>query len=200
MSNDKHFLEAALQNLEATVDLLVDNELTRAIPVVGTAFKIAKGIDDLRSRALLAKLTAFVREPALCSDRSRTLLQERLVANPESEQRIGEALFLVLEQCTDLSKPAMLARVFSAYLRGEVNESGLRRMSHAIGIAFPDDLAALVNSQGDGWNSEGGLWMQPLFAAGLATASPGGAWDTLNRIDYRLSPLGQELRRLLQPM
>lgn len=57
---DRPLLEALLTNVEAITDSLTDNEAVRSVPVIGTAFKVCKGLDDLRSRTLAAKLERFL--------------------------------------------------------------------------------------------------------------------------------------------
>jgi hypothetical protein len=63
-TRERNFLEAFLTNAEVALDSLSDNDAVRSVPVVGTALKICKGLDDLRSRALMAKLEAFLSDPA----------------------------------------------------------------------------------------------------------------------------------------
>lgn len=58
---ERNFLEAFLEGGEAAIDLMTENEAVKAVPVVGTAIKLLKGFDDMRSRALAAKLTKFLR-------------------------------------------------------------------------------------------------------------------------------------------
>lgn len=145
---ERNFLEAFLQNAEAMIDLATENEATRAVPIIGTAFKIAKGIDDLRSRALAARLAAFVQEPALQSSRAKDLLRESVATGRASGEKIGETLFLVLERTTDLSKPSLLAKVFLAYLDKVISADDLRRIAHVMDISYIDDLLHLLEING----------------------------------------------------
>ena len=64
---ERNLLEAALLNIEVVVDAATTNDAIASIPVIGTAFKVCKAIDDIRARALAAKLHGFVSEPGLRS-------------------------------------------------------------------------------------------------------------------------------------
>ena len=117
---ERNFLEAALEAGEAALDLLTDNEAVKAVPVIGTAVKLLKGVDDLRDRALAAKLETFIRHPSLQSDQVREKLKHGISSSEEEAIKVGEMLFLVLDKMTDLEKPRLLARVFRAYLDGVI--------------------------------------------------------------------------------
>lgn len=194
---DRNFLEAFLENAEAMTDLVTDNEAVRSIPVIGTAFKIAKGIDDVRSRALIAKLTKFISEPALQSNRVKLRMQERLAHKPDEQNKIGETLFLVLDQMTDLDKPALLAKVFVAYLDNVISDATLRRLGHALDTAFLDDVNELLNMPDDLPNSTGNEWKQALVGAGLARPVSGQTYEDQTKMYYEPTTLARELRHAI---
>ena len=51
--SDRPVLEAALTNVEAFVDALTSNTAVAAIPVIGTAFKLCKGVDVFRAASFV---------------------------------------------------------------------------------------------------------------------------------------------------
>lgn len=191
---NRHFLEAILEAGESAADLLTDNEAVRAVPVVGTALRLLKGVDDLRDRALAAKLERFFRDPALQSERARRKLRDGISDDPEEAAKVGETLFLVLEKVTDLQKPGLLARVFLAYLDGEIRADDLRRLAHAMDFAFTDDLLSLEGWQEGAHVGYGSDWKRPLVGAGLAevVGASGG-----HEVHYQLTALGRTLYRVL---
>ena len=89
-NQDRNFLEAFLTNAEAIVDTLTENEAVRAVPVVGTAFKVCKAFDDARSRALAAKLSKFLTEPAMRTGVTAAKLQKKILADAVEANRVGE--------------------------------------------------------------------------------------------------------------
>lgn len=194
---DRNFLEAFLEGGEAALDLLTDNEAVKAVPVIGTAFKVLKGFDDARDRALAAKLERFIRDPSLQSDRVREKLKNGISSNAEEATRVGETLFLVLEKMTDLDKPSLLARVFRAYLDDVITSADLRRLSHALDGAFTDDLVALEHWQESAHVSYGIEWKQPLVGVGLTRVVTGQTIDRMTEVHYELTELGRKLHRAL---
>lgn len=194
---ERNFLEAALEAGEAALDLLTDNEAVKAVPVIGTAFKLLKGVDDLRDRALAAKLETFIRHPSLQSDQVREKLKNGISSSEEEAIKVGEMLFLVLDKMTDLEKPHLLARVFRAYLDGVITAVDLRRLSHALDGAFTDDLISLEHWQESAHVSYGIEWKQPLVGVGLTRVVTGQTIDTLTEVHYELTELGRKLYQAL---
>lgn len=194
---ERNFLEAALEAGEAALDLLTDNEAVKAVPVIGTAFKLLKGVDDMRDRALAAKLETFVRDPSLQSDQVREKLKNGISSSEEEAIKVGEMLFLVLDKMTDLEKPRLLARVFRAYLDGVITAVDLRRLSHALDGAFTDDLISLEHWQESAHVSYGIEWKQPLVGVGLTRVVTGQTIDTMTEVHYELTELGRKLYQAL---
>ncbi len=194
---ERNFLEAALEAGEAALDLLTDNEAVKAVPVIGTAFKLLKGVDDMRDRALAAKLETFVRDPSLQSDQVRVKLRNGIASSEEEAIKVGETLFLVLDKMTDLEKPRLLARVFRAYLDEVITAADLRRLSHALDGAFTDDVIALEHWQEAAHVSYGVEWKQPLVGVGLTRVVTGQTIDTMTEVHYELTELGRMLYQVL---
>lgn len=194
---ERNFLEAFLEGSEAIIDLATDNEAVKAVPVVGTAIKLLKGFDDVRSRALAAKLTKFLTEPALQSEKIRAKLRAGISASDEEARKVGESLFLVLDRMTDLDKPSLLAKVFVAYLDEVVSESDLRRIAHAMDAAFIDDLLSLQEWEETLHPKYGNEWKQPLAGSGLTRVVTGQTYADMTEVYYELGELGRILHRAL---
>ncbi len=191
---ERNFLEAVLENAEAYVDAITDNEALRQVPVIGTALKVCKGMDDLRSRVLMAKLAQFIEAPALQPARVKLQMQQKLRSDPETQAAVGETLFLVIEKVTNLEKPGILAKAFAAYLDDLIDSGTLMRLAHAIDLTFLDDLQRLAKIdpiQGlrheDRW---GANLIGPGFAAPDSGLVGGGSF-------FRLTPLAKEFIRVM---
>ncbi|MDL1860622.1 hypothetical protein FBR04_06275 [Betaproteobacteria bacterium PRO7] len=195
---ERHFLEAFLDCGEAAIDLATDNEAVEAVPVVGTAFKLLRGIDDFRNRALVAKLQRFLASPELQSDRVRRRLKHGIASSPEEASKIGESLFLVLDQMTDLDKPCLLAKVFLAYLDDVISSVELRRIAHAMDSAFTDDLVLLSDWDASTNPRQAISWMLPLAGSGLTSVVTGQTMDDAGEVYYQLTELGETLHRAFQ--
>jgi len=189
--NDRHFLEAALQNIEAAVDTAVQNDAIAAIPVVGTAFKVCRGIDDVRSRVFAAKLAKFVSEPYLQTEEAKRKIKQKIAGSPDEATKIGETLFLVLDRLIDIDKPTILSKVYVAYLDDIVSAGELQRLAQAIDLAFGDDLKELLAAENLRFDDDFRPWIGALANSGL----------TISRVKalgpaktfYEVTPLGQTL-------
>lgn len=176
----RHLLEATLANIEVAIDAVTSNEAVAAIPVIGTAFQLCKGIDDLRSRAFAAKLERFVLTPDLCMPAAKKAILEKVQASPEEAQKVGETLFLVLDRFIDLDKPEILAKVFIAFVDDQITAEDLHRLAQAIDLAYCGDLHALLNAEeevvsGAVLAATNLPWMKTLIPSGLTLNVAGGA-------------------------
>jgi hypothetical protein len=199
--HDRNFLEAFLTNTEAVIDVLIENEAVRAVPVVGTAFKVCKGLDDARSRALAAKLAKFLTQPAMRNGATAEKLRRKIQADPVGASRIGENLFLVIERLTDLEKPLVLARAYAAYLDDDLSASDLKRIARAIDISFSEDLFAFLDADESELNERMDdpmdtkrPWVRPLESSGLTSSNVGRAPPGAARTSRAVTPLGHTLR------
>jgi len=181
--SDRSLLEVVMEGGEAIVDLFTTNEAVREVPVVGTAFKVLKGLDDLRSRILQTKLLKFVSEPSLVRSMAAGRIRTRL-QDDEQRQQIGEGLFLTLEKVTDLQKPELLGRVFAAYLDEVVDGDTLLLLAHAIDSAFARDLHYFLVQHVDN-----GLERNPIVLRLLSTG-------LVDYLEFQATPLGIALKRV----
>jgi len=178
---ERHVLEAFLNGIEAVVDFVVENEAVAAVPVVGTAWKLVQGLDDLRSKILKAKLHGFLTEPSLLRSVDAGRIRSRL-GKDEQRETIGEALFLTLDKMTDLKKPELLGRAFAAYLDEVIDSETLLVLAHAIDSAFVGDLEYFLMHH-DPEGQEGNPSAFRLLPAGLVDYS-----------NFKDTPLGVALR------
>jgi hypothetical protein len=190
-SDERPLLEAALENIEAGVNLISGSEVLSAIPIVGTAFKVCRGIDDLRARVFIAKLQRFVTDPSLNSEAAKEALKRTAESPSEESIKIGETLFLILERLADIEKPALLARVFAGYLAGQITGEDLRRLAAAIDAAFLEDINQLIGTIGESNQSDFAPWKRSLVVAGLTEQAPAGPIG--GRFVFQVTPLGHAL-------
>jgi hypothetical protein len=190
---DHHFLEALLQNAEAAADLFTENEAVKAIPVIGTAIKICHGLDDIRSKALAAKLSAFVSEPHLQTEASRAKIKNKLQGSPKETAETGEVLFLVLDRLIDLDKPQVLAKAYVAYLDDQMSSTELKRIAQAIDLAFGEDLNAFLAAEQIRLHDDTQPWMALLEPAGLTSSSVGRAPPGHARTSRSVTSIGHIL-------
>lgn len=191
-NREHHFLEAFGEGVEAAWDLAVDNEALRAVPVVGTAFKLLKGYRDLSSRTLARKLHRFLDEPALRNALEAKRLRQQILEDLEDAREIGEMLFLTLDKVTDLKKPALLAKAYASYLNDEIDAFVFEAIAHVLNIAFLRDIEMFLAS---GSRPNDTLWKERLASVGLLEVED----ETFDgRVTYQETPLGASFLRAIR--
>jgi hypothetical protein len=173
MEETKHALhplvEASLDNVEALVDSLADNELLKNIPVVGTVTKIAQGISTIRDKIFIAKIAKFVDELEQVSGKEREKVKKKAAENPNEARRVGETVLLVVERANEMDKPGLIARLFIAYVDGVLDQEWFRRLALAVDQAFVEDLLYLSKIDNQ-TAEEGGGPLRYLQHSGLSEA------------------------------
>lgn len=163
----KHSLVmAALENGEALVDFLTENEAVKSVPVVSTAVRVLEGFDDYRSRLLRTKLQRFLSDPSLIRSIKAQELRAQMIEDEEKLSSIGDNLFLIIDKVTDLEKPRLLAKVYAYLLDGGLNAEQFFLLSHAIDISATSDLTKFIETNGSGLGSEAD-WNERMATAGL---------------------------------
>jgi len=186
-------LEATLEAGEAVVDAIMQGDALADVPVIGTAFKIAKAADSIRDRVLAAKLTKFVTEAESMPKASRERLKAKIAESPQEASHVGETLFLVIDRITDLEKPAMLALLFIAFIDDVLTSEELRRLCQAVDAGFADDLISLLKAHNVPEKSDV-PWMKFLAPTGLTESQAQVGWGADGTILYDVSKLGNKFR------
>jgi hypothetical protein len=188
-------IEEAVTHGEEMWEALAHSPIGEAIPVAGHFVKLWRAARDVRASLFAVKLLSFIQDPSLQTSEARACMRER--AESQEGKKIGEALFLILERLTDLNKPLWLAKVYAAYLAGEVKGSDLRRLSSAIDAAFGDDLIALISSP-ETPADDFVAWKKNLAASGLTEMSSLAMVPMNSRPAYNVSELGEMFRKAVR--
>lgn len=193
------FLESAMENAEVVMDSMLEDGLLKDLPVVGTFFKVTKGIQDIRDRAAFARVQAFVTAFSSVKHDTWTKWRKKVSEEPEETRKVGETLFLVVERLDSLEKAEILGLLFLAYLDAKISSEDLRRLTLAVNLAFADDLLrfAEVEKLEDPNRSmnPGGTqypFLLPLAAAGLTHPISGQRIDDSSKTYYVASPVGEK--------
>jgi len=190
---ERPLLEATLETSEVVIDALVADKVLSEIPIIGTAIKICKAVDDIRNRAFASKLARFVSGFSSETEETRDKWRERLAASPEETRRVGETLFFILERLTDFDKPMLLSRLFLAFVDQVISGEELRRLAQAIDSSFIDDLYRLMETAEIPSKSQE-AWMRNMATSGLTQIVAGKTYDEIGELYFEVSPLGDKLR------
>lgn len=168
MNNDARDLAADL--LEVGLDQLIENEVLKEIPVIGSVIKVAKLSRSIPDLIFGKKVEKFALSTAHISDEQRRTFHAKLESEPELRRKAGEAIIMSLDHIDDLEKAAIVGHLFSKFVLGNFELVTLRRLLTAVDQVFLDDLLLFQKwASGNEWNI--GLDRSSLAGTGLVYAS-----------------------------
>jgi hypothetical protein len=191
-------IESIAALAEVPLDRLISDGLVREIPVLSALVAMGRIGLQVRDALFVKKLARFLAPLARIRECDRARMLEALAQDASARRRTGEHLILLIERQADLEKPAILASVFEAYLRGAFDWIRFKELASAIDACFVDDPKLLAQVPAE-WGqhypaatrlmSAGLLW-QAMIPIGLAT---GVTTDAV----YKRTSLGDQLVALV---
>lgn len=128
---------------EFTLDLFLENEVAKSIPVFGTLQSLLKIGGSIRDYIFAKKLFKFLVSLSDISCRERQKLIEKLESDDNYNQNVGEQIILLLDRMDDIHKPELVAKAFRAYLEGKIDSIQLQRINFGIDRVFSCNLPEL---------------------------------------------------------
>ncbi|WP_371189528.1 hypothetical protein [Thalassotalea maritima] len=189
------FLEASLEAAEVIADSLIDSEIIKSIPVVGTALKVLSGTRDLRDKIFVSKIQRFLLEIEHLSKEEILEFNERITSDEEAMRNVGETTLLVLDKLSDIKKAELLGFYYSCFLSGHLDQYQFKRIAAAIDTAFIDDIELFLKSGLDEILSQK-QFMKALFSSGMTVISAGKSWNDTGELFYEASSIGRHIIEL----
>lgn len=190
MSDERPLVEAALELAEVGFDQFLSSDLTKDIPIVGTAIKICSAVDNIRNRLYASKLRAFILESERIPEETKETFRKKITSSPAEFNRLGENLLLLLERISDVERPAIMATIFLAFLDGRIDRDTLRRLWEAIADAYLDDVKTLLGHPTTVANNS---HLRYLYRTGLTELESGKTIDSVGHLTFKVSGLGCRL-------
>lgn len=186
---NENFQDFLADNSEVFIDSLIENEIIKEIPILGSSLKIIRGIQGLRDRAYLNKIKLFLEKIGEINGEQKKVIINDSKKNEKSRTKFGDAIFTTIEQSDSTVKVEYLAIAFEAYVNEEINESDLRLICHVINNTFSDELIDIIENEkpiGD---------LKNVVSSGLAeTKYREMTFDGNSEPDYILSKTAEQLR------
>jgi hypothetical protein len=105
---------------ELGIDRLLEEGILRELPGVKTIIGLIRSYRTARDYLFFKKIKRFAESIDACSDEQREVFAHKMEENAKYRERVTDALLLLLEQLDDIEKAVLLARAFSAFVRGEL--------------------------------------------------------------------------------
>lgn len=107
---------------EIGLDALLEDGLFKDIPIVSTAIAVYRIGKSVRERHHIAKLISFMNEinKRIVDEEKRKQYREKFVSNEGFRNQELEYILILIDRYISSDKPAMLAKLYLAYLDGRI--------------------------------------------------------------------------------
>ena len=107
---------------ELGLDALVEDGLFKDIPLVSTAIAVYRIGKSIREKHHIAKLITFLNEinKGIASEEKRQTYREKFTSNEKFRNQELEYVLILIDRYISSDKPQMLAKLYLAYLDGEI--------------------------------------------------------------------------------
>jgi len=198
--------DAMAELAEAGIDQLLQEGFLRDVAVLGFVVGVIRTAGSVRDLLLAKKLGRFLLALQSVPLNERQAFHDSL-SDRADRRRVGEALLLLLDRLDDMEKPALVAQLFRALIRGEIDRATFRQMATAVDRLLLTHIAPLVAFYSSGERSApraASDVFQALSMAGLvrvkARGNGGGLFDPQLAgavIDYSRNELGERFVKIL---
>jgi hypothetical protein len=109
--------------VEIGIDSMMEDGLMKDIPFISTAVSIYKIGKSVRERQHIKKLAKFLREinRGATDEDKRKEYREKFMNSGQYRNQELEYIMILIDRYIDANKPALLAKLYLAYLDGTVN-------------------------------------------------------------------------------
>jgi hypothetical protein len=145
---------------ELGLDLVIDSEILRGIPIISTLINVAKVIGSVRDRLYLKKLLHFFEKIGDTTQEERERFIEK---NCKDSKLFEEAVLLILEQADNMNKSSLIGKTFKACIKGVITYDEALKLSDMINKAYWSDLNTMMANDSVKINEDN----QSLFTAGF---------------------------------
>lgn len=136
-------MDIASDVAELALDSVLDEGILKNIPVFGWGAKLYGVASAVKERIFLNKVAKFLQASTDISDSEREEFHQKLASDPSFSQKVSENLVLLLDRQDNIDKAHLLGKVFSGYVRKEIEYEAFLRLAAAIERTFIGDLKNL---------------------------------------------------------
>jgi len=108
--------------VELGLDALTEDGLFKDIPIVSTAVAVYRIGKSIRERHHIAKLISFLNEinKGIADEEKREQYREKFNSNEKFRNQELEYILILIDRYISFDKPQMLAKLYLAYLDGDI--------------------------------------------------------------------------------
>lgn len=140
--------EIAAEYAEIGIDALLDNEVLKEIPVVGTLSSLCKIGYNLHERNLIKQTLAFITEfnSSSISQEKLDEHREKLEENPKEAEKELSRVLIILGKQVEQIQSQVLGSFYAAYIKGAISWEEFCELSEANRRMFISDYQILFEA------------------------------------------------------
>jgi len=130
--------DASIDIAESSIDLLLNNDLIKQIPIVKILLGVAQTSISIQDKLLLKKIISFLNNIDDVSIQERNSEIDKIDNSKKYRLKVGEKLLYLIDSCDDHEVAERIAKLFSAFLKHKISydeyleaSSILTRLSYA---------------------------------------------------------------------
>jgi hypothetical protein len=186
---------------EVGIDSVLDQGLLKDIPILGIAAKAYSAGVTISSKLFEKKVLTFLYELSKVSHVKRVNFVSKLNGNSKFARKVGENLLILIERINDMNKPALLARVFAAFIEQKIDHEMFTRLSSVIDGALVSDVVKLSTFRKMQYSTFASISLEKQGLVYLAVLDGGSSDKDGNETGgnrYAISELGEILLSILE--
>lgn len=152
--------------VEVALDAVIQDGILKDIPVISTITGITKTVISVRDKLLIRKIASFLSKLQDITDTEREKFIGDIECDPNYQRKVGENLLMLLERLDDLDKPALIAKLFKAYLRNDISYHQFLKFASVIDRMLVQDLKNFLDAFLE--NTGADLYAEFLYPFGLS--------------------------------
>jgi hypothetical protein len=180
---------------EVVIDSVLDDGLLKDIPIVNIIVGLGNFGSKIHKGIFLKKILLFLSNLESTSIKQRQDFIKKIEANESYNNKVGEALIMILEKCSDLEKPKIIGILFKASINKKIDYQTFLRLSSMIDRIHIPDLVYLKKIN-DGENI-GTIIKEELFRAGFMNRTEFGQVKIDSSNEYYINDYGIKIIELI---
>lgn len=145
IEESKEKIEEILEIIEEPIDVLSENPIVKAVPVVKKVASLAKSCLAIRDRILIKNLITFIasiNDDTISRDKLEKY-KEKINSNPKILDRDLEKVLILIERESDQDKVKILAQLYKSYINENIDWEEFGHYSEITNNLFIIDIGEL---------------------------------------------------------
>ncbi len=136
--------EAIIDVAEMTIDSIIDNKILNNIPVVKTFVGLTQVSINIHDKLFLKKILTFLNGVGEFEPTKREEMISKIDTSKKFRLKVGEKLLYILDSCSDYESAELIAKLFAAFLCGDIQYSDYMEASEVIARLSKQDLQDFI--------------------------------------------------------